>query len=405
MGVGVTATEIKLGVEAANDINKETAVVGAKTDNPEEKDVAAAVIDWINAHGGIAGRKVVYVRQQTDETSGTWASQAQAACSNFAEDNHVFAAISSSVGGDDSLAACLASHQTPLVEEDFWPFDAGEYGRFGSYLYQPGRAIPERWTTGYVDGLYDHHFFDGGKVGIIRFDKLVFANMATAMRNRLAAHGVAVTDEQAVLTPAGISDFGTMGAQIGNAILSFRSKGVDRVLFAEYGGILPFVMLAAADGQKYHPRYGFSTIDRANTQASQSSSSQLHGAMNVGWAPDEDVTNSQDNRGGNAALCLQIGKEKGVAGSSGTGGFRLYMHLFCDSILFLKTALDRAPALTPEGLRASVESLGTSYDSPYTYGTRLGPGRHDGAAVMRTTQYDDGCGCFVYSDANILPMP
>lgn len=402
MGVGVTATEIKLGVEAANDINKETSVVGAKTTNPEEKDVAAAVISWINDHGGIAGRKVVYVRQQTDQTSGTWASQAQTTCANFAEDNHVFAAISSSVGGDDSLAACLTAHQTPLVQEDFWPFDAAAYAKFGNYMYQPGRSIPERWTTGYVDGLYDHHFFDGGKVGIIRFDKPVFAAMASSMRNRLGAHGIAVTDEEAVLTPASVADFGAMGAQIGNAILSFRSKGVDRVLFAEYGGILPFIMLAAADGQKYHPRYGFSSIDRANTQAGQSSASQLHGAMNVGWTPDEDVTNNQDRRGGNAALCLQIAKEKGVAGDG--GGLRLYMQLFCDSMFFLKAALDHATALTPEGLRAAAESLGTSYDSPYTYGTRLGPNRHDGAALMRTTQYDDGCGCFVYSDGNTIPL-
>jgi hypothetical protein len=403
MGMGVTASQILLGIEAANDINQATATVGAKTDNPEEKDVAAAVIGWINDHGGIAGRKVVYVRQQTDETSGTWAAHAQAACSNFAEDNHVFAAISSSVGGDDSLAGCMTNHRTPLVEQDFWPFDAGEYAQFGNFLYQPGRAIPERWTVGYVEGLFSHHFFDGGKVGIIRFDKPVFANMAASMRRQLGTHGIPVVDEQAVLTPGGVADFGAMGAQIGNAILTFRSKGVDRVLFAEWAGILPFVMLAAADGQGYHPHYGFSSIDRANTQAGQSSASQLRGALNVGWTPDEDVDISQDRRGGNAALCMQIAKEKGVAGSP--GGQRLYMQIFCDSIFFLKQALDRATALTPDGLRASVESLGTSYDSPYTFSTRFGPGRHDGAAAMRVSRYDEGCSCFVYADDGVLPMP
>jgi ABC-type branched-subunit amino acid transport system substrate-binding protein len=405
MGVGVTPTEITIGVEAANDINKSTAAVGAKTNNPEEKEVAAAVVGWINEHGGIAGRKVVVVRQQTDETSGTWAAHAQTACSTFAEDNHVFAAISSSVGGDDSLAACMTSHKTPLIEQDFWPFDAGEYARFGNYLYQPGRAVPERWTTGYVDALASNHFFDGGKVGIIRFDKPVFAQMATTMRSRLARYGVSVVDEQGVFTPGGVADFGAMGAQIGNAILSFRSKGVDRVLFAEWAGILPFVMLAAADGQGYHPRYAFSSIDRANTQASQSKQSQLHGALNVGWTPDEDVDISQDRRGGNAALCLRIGKEKGVSGDQAGGGFRLYMQIFCDSIFFLKAAAEHATALTPDGLRASVESLGTSYDSSYTFATRFGPGRHDGAAEMRVSRYDDGCGCFLYADTTTLPMP
>src|SRR3954462_11700711 len=130
--------------------------------------------------------------------------------------------------------------------------------------------------------------------------------MAASMRGRLKDHGIAVADEQAVLTPGGVADFGAMGAQIGNAILSFRSKGVDRVLFAEYAGIVPFVMLAAADGQGYHPRYGFSSINRANTQADQSTPSQMRGAMNVGWTPAEDVAEAQDHRGGNAALCMKI---------------------------------------------------------------------------------------------------
>jgi len=134
-------------------------------------------------------------------------------------------------------------------------------------------------------------------------------------------------------------------------------------------------------------------------------SEQLRGAMNVGWSADEDVGVEQDHRGGNAALCLQIGRQKGIPGDHPGGGFRLYMHLFCDAIFFLKQAAERAPALTPEGLRAAVESMGTSYDSAYTYGTKFAPGRHDGAALMRVSQYDEGCSCFVYSDASSIPMP
>jgi hypothetical protein len=258
--------------------------------------------------------------------------------------------------------------------------------------------MAERWVGGYIEGLVSHHFFDGGKVGIIRFDKPIYAKQAAAMRARLSSHGISVVDEQAVYTPQGLSDFGTMGAGISNAILSFRARGVDRVLFAEEGGAVPFVMLAAADGQGYHPRYGFSSIDRANTQAGQSSASQLRGAMNVGWAPDEDVDSSQDHRSGNSALCLQIGKDKGIKSN-------LYMHLFCDAIFFVKQAAERATALTPDGLRAAVESMGTSYDSSYTYATRFAPGRHDGAAIMRVTRYDEACGCFVYADSATMPMP
>ena len=44
-------------------------------------------------------------------------------------------------------------------------------------------------------------------------------------------------------------------------------------------------------------------------------------------------------------------------------------------------------------------------DSAYSYATRYGPGRHDGAAVMRVTKYDEGCTCFVYADNSLMPLP
>jgi hypothetical protein len=52
---------------------------------------------------------------------------------------------------------------------------------------------------------------------------------------------------------------------------------------------------------------------------------------------------------------------------------------------------------TPAGLAAAVETLGTSYDSPFTFRTRFAPGRHDGADAYRGATYVDSCSCFEYS--------
>ena len=403
MGVGVTATEIKIGVEAAKDINAATAAVGAKTDNPEEADTTKAVVDYLNAHGGMAGRKINLVTHVVDKTTGTWNSQNQATCSAFTEDAKVFAVMSSSVGGNDSLAACLAQHNTPLAEVNYWPYDAVSYRQLGAYLYQPSRMTPDRWTPAYVDGLVETGFFDkGAKIGLVKMDAPVFERMATGIKSRLAAHGLSLTDEAAVTTPTSVADIGTVGGQLNNVILSFRSKNVDHVIFAEYNGIIPFVMTSEAEGQSYRPRYGLSSSDLPNTVASQAPAAQLARAIAVGWMPANDVVNTEDKRGGNYALCNKIAHDEGVQG--GAGGQRLYMGYACDGLFFLKAALDRATALTPAGLRAAAEGLGATFDSPFTYSTQLGPGRHDGASSVRFSTYDAGCTCFKYLNATVRPV-
>ncbi|HVV36573.1 MAG TPA: ABC transporter substrate-binding protein [Acidimicrobiales bacterium] len=402
MGTGVTAKSILIGVETAKDINAATAAVGASTDNPEEGAVAQAVINYVNKHGGIAGRQVKAVFHEKDTTQGSWEVHAAATCAAFTEDNHVFAAIDSSVGGNDALASCLAQHGVPLVETDFWPFDAEAYKRLGHFLYQPSRMAPERAMAVYVDGLVSLGYFaNGAKVGLIGFDAAPFQRMTAAVKARLASHHLALTDERTTITPHGVTDFGELGAQIQNAIISFRSRGVDHVIFSEYAGQLPFLFLKAADAQGFHPRYGFNSMSRANTQASQGPAS-MSGAVNVGWLPTDDADVTQEYRGGAFATCMDAAKQGGISGSA--SGQRLYTSIFCDALLFLKAGLEQATALTPAGFEDAVGRLGRSFDSPGTYATNFFPGRHDGAAAVRYTKYNAGCECMVYANDKLDPV-
>jgi hypothetical protein len=397
MGAGVTDTEIVVGIEAAADINRATAAVGASTSNPEEADVAQAVIDHLNATGGIAGRQIVPVYSAKDPLQGTWETHAQQTCSRFTEDATVFVAISSSVGGNDSLASCLSSRGVALVEQNYWPFDADAYGRYGRLLYQPSRMIPERFVPAWIDGLVSMGFFDGATIGILRFDAPQFERMAAAMEQRLAQHGLEVAAQAATITPHGVGDFGTMGAQIGNALISFQARGVTHILMAEYNGQLPFFLMPAADSQGYRPRYGLQSNDLPNTQSGSQPASQLEGSMVVGWMPANDVGDGEEYRGGNYARCQEV-----TAGAGGDErGRRLYASYYCDSLFFLEAALERAPALTVEGLEAGVAALGADFDSPFTYATDFASGRHDGAAAIRYSVYDAGCECYVYANDRV----
>jgi hypothetical protein len=64
--------------------------------------------------------------------------------------------------------------------------------------------------------------------------------------------------------------------------------------------------------------------------------------------------------------------------------------------MFLKAVFDRGAAPTPASMRAVIDSLGTSYESAWTFRSTMAPGRHDGASVGRLDLYDAGCKCFQY---------
>src|SRR5205085_2981766 len=122
---------------------------------------------------------------------------------------------------------------------------------------------------------------------------------------------------------------------------------------------------------------------------------QLTGSIGIGWLPASDIYYKEIAHGVNPAedLCYAITKRNGDE-----------VKRYCDGLFFLKAALDRAPVFTPAGLRAAVEALGTSYNSPWTFATRFGPGRYDGAHQARSLAFVDSCACYRYS-GNPIEVP
>jgi hypothetical protein len=370
--------------------------IGANGQPPNEIDLYRALVAWANAHGGVGGRKLVPVFVEVDATTN-WQAQAQAACATFTDDNRVAVAVSSVVGGTDALVSCLAPKGVPLVEQNHWLWDQPYWTRFGAFLYQPSRMKPERSIPAGVKALAAGGFFSAGhKLGLVRFDSPVFQRLsANVLKPALAANGGKLVEEVAISSPGGAADLGGVSAQLSNAILRFRAAGVTHVMFLENAGILPFFWNHEANSQGYYPRLGLFSYDLPNTQAGQVDPKVLKDALAAGWAPALDT--NLDNAPADAATaqCAAIMKQGGVPNSS---GFGFYDGAACDAVFFLKHALDRAPALTADGLRRSVESLGRTYISPYSYpATAFGPGRHDGASQIALLKYQESpCGCFTY---------
>ena len=394
-GPGVTDTEIKIGFMVTANLQAAFGAIGASGQPPDEIDLYRAMVKWANDNGGIGGRKVAPVFAETDALSN-WQAQAQTVCAQFTEDDRVAVVVTSVVGGSDALTSCLAQKGVPVVEQNHWLWDDDYWARLGNVMYQPSRMRPNRSIPAAVETLAAGGFFGSGhRLGILRFDGPVFERLSrTVMRPALAKHGANLVEEVAIGTPGGAGDFGGMSAQIGNAIIRFRSQRVSHVMFIENAGIIPFFWNHEASTQEYYPRLGLMSNDLPATEASQAPPRVLQDSLAAGWAPSLDTV--PDHMPPNPARdsCVRIMESQGLSAEVGLG---FYVSAACDAVFFLKQSLDGATALTAEGIRGAAERVGGSYVSPYTFPrTHLGPGRHDGATLMALAKYDAPCECYRY---------
>jgi len=384
--VAPSGEPIVLGFEFIESLD--AAIVGATAESTQFGDAEAAgqrLLEWINETGGIAGRPVEGIFHGTNLESSSWAAQGQAACTHFAEDNDAFAVVSGFVGGGaGSLVACLAEHDVPLFAPDRSPYDSQSLAKYPDHLFMMGRLSMQRGARAYVHGLASQDWYDGATVGLLRFDRAEFdRTMDEVVRSRLAAHGVENFEEVEVTFPNSGGDLGAVSAQIQNAIVRFRAAGVDHVMFLDWAGTLAFLFLPEAESQGYRPLYAFNTANAPSLQSGNAPAEQLRGTIGVGWNPGEDGVGSEITNP-TEQLCEEILDDISSAEALS----------YCDFLLLLRNALDGAGTVDVSTLRTGVERLGSSYQSPTSYGTFYGPSQHDGPSAARLFQFEDECGCF-----------
>ena len=395
--VNLKGGRITIGVHFSTDLTAVFTAFGAEPPPSDAHPVVLAIIDWINKNGGIAGRTVDAVVHETNPTRGDFDTQAQEACADFTEDHKVSFVVGGAIMPSVNLADCLAKRNVPLVWEYQYLLDQATFDKYASLLYQPFSIVGDRLRI-YVDGLFAQGFFDkGARIGLLRYDTPLHKKFADkVVKPALAAHNLRLTEEIAVRSPASAGGASDTATQLSNAVLRLRSANVDHLLFVPTGAAMPFVFGPVAESQGYHARSGLNSLDIPRFLAQNLPAAQLRNALVVGWTPAADVTSSVDlpNKTDAAeSLCFKL-----------THDHTDFSVRFCDGLFFLKTALEGVSGTTPADLRAAVDRLGTRFDSPYTFSTRHGNGRHDGAAAWRLLAYNDGCQCFRYRGP-LMPVP
>ena len=232
---GVTATTIRVGIPYV-DVAAVKAV-GVDIDWGSVPDAFNAVIDDINAHGGIDGRKIVPYIVAVNPT-GT--APAATVCTQLTEDDTVFVAIA------PLMATCYLEHDTPVV---------------GS-IYPSGKSStvaqdfsPTAPTTAYDPlqlGVFEKQgVFRHKKVAVFGGDAGDEAEMAVVQSALKKLH-VPVVATAVDSAPQG--DLPAENAEVTTIAERFRSDGVDEVVAVGDGSpIWPEGL--SADQSTYNPPY------------------------------------------------------------------------------------------------------------------------------------------------------
>jgi len=421
VGPGVTDKEIFIGAGYAVNSAAANAALGAGgIDQGDDKKNTQIVIDDINAHGGVAGRKLTPVWYQLDATSPqTTDQQYQAVCETLTKDNKVFA-----VGGggeSDTMLNCMNNAKVVAINDDLTVSDAARLKRY-PYYWELTSLNLDRMAVAEVAGVNAQGYFSGSwntttgtpapvkaKVGVLTFDMPSFNHAVDqVLVPALAKLGYRPDAADIVRAPAPQSqaDVGNAGAAVSSAVLKFRGDGVTHVFILEDSAILSLLFANNADSQGYHPRYA------ANTQTGQQAlvdsgaypRGQLAGTVGIGWLPGLDITPAENTDNGpysndTRRRCVQLYKEHGVTYESANA--EAVALGTCNTFWFFRDVMKHVTVLNRDGFRAAAERMGTSFETASTLVTRFDSNHHDGVAAVRYWAYKAECGCMRYTSGDI----
>jgi hypothetical protein len=383
--------EVGIGVDGNN--GAFAAAFGATQSQPDEKQLAAAVVADINKTGGLAGHRIVPVYAVFDSTSSDWVAQDEAICATFTQDHHVAVAVRT----DDvfgPLDACLAKAGVPLVLWESVFRQATWHAAARGLRYTPDEPSGTRTYEALAARMAaTKRWLPATKIGLVRYDRTDQADIERdGVRPALARRGLKLTDAAAVHTPASFSDLGSTSSEVASVILKFRQDGITDVVFM--GGDVSYLFANAAESQQYRPRYALTSFDFPNGMPAE----QLHGAFGIGWQPSTDITSRKTSTPGSARC------DRALAGTgavpTGAGSERLYVT--CDQLYFLQAVYAAAGRVGPGAMADGVARLGSRFSPGLTFA--VDAGRHpDGLAAYRELRFDESCACLLYGGQFPLP--
>lgn len=375
-----------------------------------ERQFDDAVINGLNKQGGLHGRRITPVYAGTDTASSNWEADYQAACATFTQDNHVDAVLGSSFAYFASFERCLAKAGIPHLTNSSNVADNKELAQFPLLRALIVPTIDKRSLAKLQGAINTGFLTPTNKLGVIT-DSCPGTQRAwnDVIKPFLLQQHIAV----ASTADEGCADgyngsFSSAGAAVSNAILTFRSAGVDRVTFitvSESGTML--VMSEGASSQQYYPGWIMSSLVGTSILAGQAPAEQMKNTRVYGWLPSQDVTPAQYAAPTSAQRrCYGYLKASGITPTS-AADFS-YSQSICEALFAYESALgENGGALGGPAVIAGLERIGTRFPSVFDLdgAAHFSPARrNDVPGLYREAVFGDSCSCFAYH-GRAYPMP
>jgi ABC-type branched-subunit amino acid transport system substrate-binding protein len=161
LGVGVTADSVKVGI-ALIDFSQVRQFTDSVRSNSEQQKTYQIYVDYVNAHGGIAGRKIV---PDYKFASPINSAQILSECTGFTEDDNVFAVVGSFTDLSGDGQTCIAKqHKRVLLTFELTQaiLDRSPAG----LIVTPG-LLPERTAGILVSLLKKENTLKGKKIAVV----------------------------------------------------------------------------------------------------------------------------------------------------------------------------------------------------------------------------------------------
>jgi ABC-type branched-subunit amino acid transport system substrate-binding protein len=388
-GPGVTADTVKIGVltlAGANSAGSGGFVVSPQGDTKAQ---AKAVVDAINAAGGIAGRQVELVVREFVSSTATPTTET-AACTSFTQDDEVFAVLL--LGQRTSAArSCYKKASTVMLDISQAAQPVSTYESLAPYYWTPNARDLDSATAAMVAELGSSGFLaSGSKVGVLVEKEAAFEGVYTSVVTPALKELGITAVEQKIDQSTTENAFATAAS----AAAGFQGEGVERILFLGRPDNVGYFTTFTSQ-QDYYPELAIGSFETPTFVAqnpSVYSPKSLKGAQGIGFLPDVD--------GAKALAFPAAGPEQACIDTLGKAGitfpdrFQAKTALrFCDGFGFLKAAGDKvgtAP-LNADSLAAAAATLGDTWQAATTLSTMVGSAGtslYAPAATYRALSYD-----------------
>jgi hypothetical protein len=391
----------KVGALYSSNAQAALTALGAKGSIGDVKGEGDAVVAYINAHGGVGGRKMVVKWYDGDATQPA-ATIAAEACASWTQDDHVDAAApGGSIVDMNTIRACLAKANTPATSVEYHVQTRAQNFTTSPLWIEPLGLSMESYARSFAEGLAAQGFFRGGRLGIVYDDGPDWSAVErSVLEPTLSRLGVTVV-ARATYQLRGFSDVAGSESAVNSAVLNFKTNGVTRVItFEPWDGYAFFMQ--SADRQDFHPTYGLSSqaAFAATYATGLVPADQLTGAYFIGWSP---ILDDPDRPAGWARerLCLSIldranlhpdGPLAMAIALSGCDGFLDLADLGKAANGNLNASTFRSSLARVSWQSALLPTVGVTANRPY------------GVVALRDGRWNAGCGCFVFSGAT-RPAP